>query len=230
MIPFRDDVPSKSFPIVTVTLIGINIGVFIQELALGPQLQDFLFLYGVVPAKWSYWGKVPDLSFGDLTLPYFTSLFLHGGWFHLIGNMWYLWLFGDNIEDRLGHVRFLLFYLACGLLAGIVHTTYSFDAHLPAVGASGAIAGVLGAYLINYPHARIVTLVPFFFYYEIIELPAIMVLGAWFLVQFLNGTAAIATTAQGTGGVAWWAHIGGFIAGIFMYYVLSRDTRKRVSL
>jgi len=133
--------------------------------------------------------------------------------------MWWLWIFGDNIEDRLGHVRYFVFYLLCGILAGVVHTAFNLASPLPAVGASGAVAGVLGAYLVLFPHARIQTLVPFFFYYEIIELPALIVLGFWFLAQFLNGTATITVTSA-VGGVAWWAHIGGFLAGIALLYLL----------
>lgn len=220
MIPFRDANPSSRLPIVTVTLIVINTLAFFYEIGLGEFLEPALLTLGVVPKKWLVLGEIPDLDWGALLLPYVTSLFLHGGWFHMIGNMWYLWIFGDNIEDRLGHLRFLFFYLASGILAGVVHTIFNLNSSLPAVGASGAIAGVLGAYLVTFPHARIQTLIPFFLTYEIVELPALIVLGFWFLAQFLNGTAAIAATAAGGGGVAWWAHIGGFLAGIFLLFFL----------
>src|SRR6185295_4203448 len=156
-----------------------------------------------------------------------TAMFLHGGWLHLIGNMWYLWIFGDNIEDRLGHVTYLLFYLLCGLGAGIVHTFFNAESVLPSVGASGAIAGVLGAYVISYPFARVVTLVPIFIFVQIIEIPALIVLGFWFVMQLFTGTAALATTSANNGGVAWWAHIGGFVIGIILVSIFPRKDRPR---
>lgn len=214
MFPFRDANPSERFPIVTVGLIAVNVLAFLWELSLGAQLEKALFELGVVPSE------------GIRLFPYFSSMFLHGGWFHLISNMWWLWIFGDNIEDRLGHARYLLFYLISGIAAGIVHTAFNLSSTLPAVGASGAVAGVLGAYLVLFPHARIHTLVPFFLYYEVVELPALIVLGFWFLAQFLSGTAAIAVTTS-TGGVAWWAHIGGFIAGIaFLFFLTPSQNQK----
>lgn len=216
MFPYRDANPSSRTPIVTISLIAINVLVFIQEVALGPHLEAFMFDFGLVPKKWLAFGEIPEARLSSVILPYLTSMFLHGGWFHLISNMWYLWIFGDNIEDRLGRVRFLIFYLLCGLLAGAVHTLFNLHSQLPSVGASGAIAGVLGAYLITFPHARIHTLVPFFLTYEIVELPAVIVLGFWFVMQLLSGTASIAATAQNTGGIAWWAHIGGFVAGVVL--------------
>lgn len=225
MIPFRDANPSRRPPIVTVALIVINVVVFFYELSMGEWLEPFLMEFGVVPKKWLFLGDSEEVTLQALLVPYMTSLFLHGGWVHLISNMWYLWIFGDNIEDRLGHFRFLLFYLFAGIFAGVIHTAFNLNSSLPAVGASGAIAGVLGAYLVTFPHARIETLVPFFFYYEIIELPAVIVLGFWFLTQFLSGTAAIALTAEG-GGVAWWAHIGGFLAGIFLFSVFHPGERE----
>lgn len=218
MIPFRDANPSSRVPIVTIGLILINALFFLQEVGMGEALQSFIYAYGVVPQKWLFAGQSPELAPEAIAATYLTSIFLHGGWMHLIGNMWYLWIFGDNIEDRLGHVRFLAFYILCGLLAGAAHTAFNLNSAMPAVGASGAIAGVLGAYLVLFPHARVQTLVPFFLHYEILELPALIVLGGWFFIQFLNGTASIAMTAQG-GGVAWWAHIGGFLAGIFLLSV-----------
>lgn len=218
MIPFRDANPSSCFPIVTVGLMVVNFLAFFWELSLGERLQEVIFELGVVPAR-----PHPRIS------TYFSSMFLHGGWFHILSNMWWLWIFGDNIEDRLGHFRFLLFYLASGVLAGIAHTAFNLNSKLPAVGASGAVAGVLGAYLILFPHARIKTLVPFFLTYEIVELPALVVLGFWFLTQFLNGTAAIAMTSA-AGGVAWWAHIGGFVAGIALLFLLLPSQNKETRI
>lgn len=230
MFPYRDINPSSRTPIVTITLIAINIAAFLFELSLGPTLENFLMTFGVLPRKWFFLGQTPELDLGPLLSSYFTSLFLHGGWFHVASNMWYLWIFGDNVEDLLGPFKFFAFYLVCGFAAGIIHTLFNLASSLPAVGASGAIAGILGAYLVSFPKARIHTLVPFFLSYEIIELPAVIVLGSWFLMQFLNGTAAIAATAQGAGGVAWWAHIGGFLAGIVLLPVFKTKKKNRKSV
>ena len=229
MFPYRDVNPSSRTPIVTITLIAINGIVFLFEFGLGPSLENFLLTFGVVPKKWALLGQVEELTLQPILFSYLASLFLHGGWFHVISNMWYLWIFGDNVEDILGSFKFLAFYLVCGVAAGVIHTFFNLNSTLPAVGASGAIAGVLGAYLIRFPNARIHTLVPFFLSYEIIELPAVIVLGSWFLMQFLSGTAAIAATAQNTGGVAWWAHIGGFLAGIVLlpFFNPKRKTENR---
>jgi membrane associated rhomboid family serine protease len=152
-------------------------------------------------------------------------MFLHGGWLHLIGNMWYLWIFGDNVEDRLGHSRFLLFYLLVGLGAGLIHTGINYYVEIPSVGASGAIAGVLGAYLLLYPLARVLTLIPLFFFWQIIEIPAVIVLGLWFFMQFLSGANALAVADRTSGGVAWWAHIGGFVLGMILLAVFRRPVR-----
>ncbi len=149
-------------------------------------------------------------------------MFLHGGWLHLIGNMWYLWIFGDNVEDRLGHSRFLVFYLLAGLGAGFIHTGVNYYVEIPSVGASGAIAGVLGAYLLLYPFARVTTLIPIFFFWQIIEVPAVVILGLWFVMQFLSGTSALAIADATSGGVAWWAHIGGFLVGMILLAVFRR--------
>lgn len=229
MIPFRDANPSHRLPIVTVGLILVNLLAFLAELSLGKNLEGALFELGVVPRKWLLWERGLELSFPQMVLPYFSSLFLHGGWFHLVSNMWWLWIFGDNVEDRLGRPRFLLFYLACGLLAGVVHTAFNLSSPLPAVGASGAVAGVLGAYLILFPHARIQTLLPFFFYYEVVELPALIVLSFWFLTQLLNGTAALAVTSA-AGGVAWWGHVGGFLAGVALLFLLEPSQMRKTGI
>jgi membrane associated rhomboid family serine protease len=225
MIPFRDNIPSRSTPIITISLIVCNIAAFVYELSLGDGLEPFIFQYGVIPAAVTTWPQ-SDLPFLAVVIPFVTSMFLHGGWLHLIGNMWYLWIFGDNIEDRLGHFAFLLFYLLCGLGAGVVHTILNSDSTIPSVGASGAIAGVLGGYLISYPFARVLTLVPVFVFVQIIEIPALIVLGFWFVMQFFYGTASLAATAD-TGGVAWWAHVGGFVIGILLISMFPRKDRQR---
>jgi membrane associated rhomboid family serine protease len=181
---------------------------------------------GLVPAAVLAWPQ-SHLSVTAAVTPFFTSMFLHGGWLHLIGNMWYLWIFGDNIEDRLGHFTYLIFYLLCGLGAGIVHTVINFNTTIPSVGASGAIAGVLGAYLVSYPTAKVLTLLPIFIFIQIIEIPALIVLGLWFVMQFFSGAATLATTSAGAGGVAWWAHVGGFIIGMILVGLFPRKDRPR---
>lgn len=222
MIPFRDNIRSERFPAVTVFLIVLNTLVFIYELSLGPGIEAFFYRYGVVPSNVVQW-PASGQALAGVALPYLTSMFLHGGWLHLIGNMWYLWIFGDNVEDRLGHVRFLIFYLTAGLAGGIIHTVANSYAGVPTVGASGAIAGVLGAYLILYPHARVLTLVPIFFFIQIIELPALIVLGVWFLMQFLLGANELGTADASGGGVAWWAHVGGFLVGMGLILLMTKS-------
>ncbi|MFQ5964527.1 MAG: rhomboid family intramembrane serine protease [Candidatus Scalinduaceae bacterium] len=219
MIPIKDRNPSGSFPFVTVGIIAVNVFVFMLELSLGSGLDDFIMKYGIVPLKVGNYFQVLDLTFVDTFLPFITSMFLHGGFVHLIGNMWYLWIFGDNIEDKLGHFNYLCFYVMCGIIASSVHVIYNNQSSVPCIGASGAIAGVLGAYMITFPRARVVTILPIWFIWQVIELPAFIVLGLWFVIQFFNGTASITTSAS-SGGVAWWAHIGGFVSGIFIIVIL----------
>ena len=226
MIPFRDNIPSRSFPIITILIILVNVSAFLYELALGRYLEPFLFHYGVVPAAVVAWPE-SDVPISAVGLPFLTSMFLHAGWLHLIGNMWYLWIFGDNVEDRLGHFTYLLFYLLCGLGAGIVHTILNYNTTVPSIGASGAIAGVLGAYVVSYPWARVQTLVPIFIFIQIIEIPALIVLGFWFVMQFLYGAASLATTTANAGGVAWWAHIGGFVVGMILIGLFPRKDRPQ---
>jgi membrane associated rhomboid family serine protease len=216
MIPLRDIIPSRTTPVVTIALIAINVLVFLYELALGPDVDAFTLYWGLVPAAFS-WVTV------------FTSMFLHGGILHVAGNMLYLWIFGDNVEDRMGHGRFLVFYLLCGVAAALVQTITQPDSVIPMVGASGAIAGVMGAYFVLYPKSRIVTLVPLFFFFQVIEVPAILFLGIWFLMQFVSGLGSIVSVAAGsTGGIAFWAHVAGFVAGISGVVVFRRPERQRV--
>src|SRR5262252_7512854 len=199
MFPFRDNIPSRTFPIITILIIVINVFVFLYELSLGRGLERFIMQYGVVPAAVAGW-PASNRSLSDVALPFLTSMFLHGGWLHLIGNMWYLWIFGDNVEDRLGHFTYLIFYLLCGIGAGIVHTVLNAGTRIPSVGASGAIAGVLGAYVVSYPFARVLTLIPIFVFLQVIEIPALIVLGLWFLMQFLYGATALASASGNSGG------------------------------
>src|SRR5919197_2957796 len=217
MIPLRDIIPSRTTPVVTISLIAVNILVFIYELSLGRDVDAFTLYYGLVPAAFS-WVAV------------FTSMFLHGGFMHVAGNMLYLWIFGDNVEDRMGHGRFLVFYLLCGVAAALAQTITAPDSVVPMVGASGAIAGVMGAYFVLYPRSRIVTLIPLFFFFQVVEVPAIRFLGIWFVMQFLSGVGSIVTSVSGgsMGGIAFWAHVAGFVAGISGVVVFRRPERQRV--
>jgi len=219
MIPIRDRNPSGTFPYVTIGIIIINVLIFLYELSLGSGLDEFIMKFGVVPLKVSYYSQASDLTFINTFFPFISSMFLHGGFIHLIGNMWFLWIFGDNIEDKLGHFKFIAFYFLCGIIASSVHVFFNSQSNVPCVGASGAIAGVLGAYMVTFPRARVVTIVPLFVFIQVMELPAIVVLGFWFVIQFFNGAASITASASGAG-VAWWAHIGGFAAGVIILYII----------
>ncbi|RPI29118.1 MAG: rhomboid family intramembrane serine protease [Acidobacteria bacterium] len=228
MIPFRDNIPSRRYPLVTLLIIVVNVLAFFYQLLLPARaLEQFVGLYGVIPARLQLTVQYPAQVLSVTVTALFASMFLHGGWLHLIGNMWYLWIFGDNVEDRMGHFRFLLFYLLCGIAASAAHIVFNLNSHVPSIGASGAIAGVLGAYLLSYPFARVLTLVPFLIIWPVVELPALLVLGSWFLVQLFNGTAAVATTTETSGGVAWWAHIGGFVAGMILLGVFAQKRPRR---
>jgi membrane associated rhomboid family serine protease len=219
MIPIRDRNPSSTFPIVNVIFIIINVLVFLYEFSLGAEIEAFIYRYGLVPASLFY---SQEAGFFDRIYPFFTSMFLHGGWLHLIGNMLYLYIFGDNVEDRMGHFRYLLFYLITGLTAAFAQIILNVSSTIPMVGASGAISGVLGAYLLFFPKSKILTLVPIFFFLHLVEVPAAILLILWFVIQFFSGVASLAVT-QSSGGVAFWAHIGGFVAGL----ILSRLFQKR---
>ncbi len=226
MIPLRDENPSHTVPVVTRLLIAINVVVFVGEAMMGPDLRGVISSWGLVPARLTLALRFGEESVAAPALTAFTSMFLHGGWLHLAGNMWYLWIFGDNVEDRLGHVRYLVFYLFAGLVAASLHVAFNPASQLPTVGASGAIAGVLGAYLVAFPRARVVTLVPFFPFFRVMALPAVLVLGFWIVMQFFSG--ALSLGYGGGGGVAWWAHIGGFGFGVLMMPLLG-GRRPRAS-
>jgi len=217
MIPLRDVIPSRTTPYVTISLVTINVLVFLYQFSLGPAVNQFVLAFGLVPASFSWVNIV-------------TSMFLHGGFLHVAGNMLYLWIFGDNVEDRMGHGRFLAFYLLCGTAAALGQTLTVPDSVVPMVGASGAVAGVMGAYFVLYPHSRIVTLLPIFIFIQIIEVPAIVFLGVWFVMQLLSGVGSIAMATGGepAGGIAFWAHIAGFAAGILGVFVFRRPQRQRV--
>jgi membrane associated rhomboid family serine protease len=233
MIPLRDDVPSRTFPIVNIGLIVVNVLFFIMELGMGERLQGFLFQAAVIPVL--YTGPDRSLSPLELLLTSVTpdlggrialSMFLHGGFAHLLGNMLYLWIFGDNVEDRMGHLRYLFFYFACGWVASYAHIWAEPASRMPSIGASGAIAGVLGAYMTLYPHARVVAVIPLGFFFPLVQLPALFFLGIWFLQQFLVGSLSLAVHTAETGGVAWWAHIGGFATGLVLVGLLQKPQRR----
>jgi membrane associated rhomboid family serine protease len=214
VIPLRDVIPTRTTPYVTIAIIVLNALVFLFELALGDAANQFIMAFGLVPVEFS-WPTVV------------TSMFVHGGFLHFGGNMLYLWIFGDNVEDRMGHGRFVVFYLLCGTAAALAQTAMQPDSYVPMVGASGAIAGIMGAYFVLYPHSRIVTLIPFIFI-QVVEVPAIFFLGIWFLMQFVSGVGSIATTTAGAGGVAFWAHVAGFVTGLAGVVVFRRPERQRV--
>lgn len=207
----------------SVSLIVINVAVFIYEFSLGHRVQGFIAQNGLIPASITSGGDLADIPFRPQAL--ITSLFLHGGWFHVGGNMLYLWIFGDNVEDRLGRFRFLFFYLMCGVAASFAHILANPASTVPTIGASGAIAGVLGAYFLLYPRSRVLTLVPLGFYLQVIQLPAFLFLGFWFLMQFIVGAVSLGASGGG-GGVAWWAHVGGFVAGAGLQFVLRKRERE----
>ena len=213
MIPLRDKNPTQKTPVVNIMLIVLNAALFLYQVSLGPAVEQFFFEFGVVPHDVVSALSDPS-TYIEGILPFFSSMFLHGGWLHLGGNMLYLWIFGDNVEDKLGHGRYILFYLLCGLVAGVAHVVIDVHSEIPTVGASGAISGVLGAYLVMFPKARVVTVIPLFIFLQIAELPALVVLGFWFVMQFFNGLVSLGFETGGMGGVAWWAHIGGFLTGL----------------
>ena len=229
MIPLRDDNPSHRLPVVTYALIAANVAAFLYEKSLGPGMRPLFEHWGLVPYR-VIASFVGDGSITAQLTTVFTSLFLHAGWLHLIGNLWYLWIFGDNVEDRLGHGRFVLFYLVCGVAAALAQVSFYPDSMVPMVGASGAIAGVMGAYLYLYPRANVVSLVPILMFLQVLVIPAPVFLGLWFLLQLWQGTFAVG--AGEAAGVAWWAHIGGFAAGFAGAWLLgaSGQTHPRVTV
>jgi membrane associated rhomboid family serine protease len=233
VIPFRDENPSRSVPVVTRFLIALNVALFLYEISLGEQIQSFLERAAVLPRL--YTGA--DLRFQpadlvatfapDLFTRLVTAMFLHGGLLHLAGNLLYLWIFGDNIEDRLGRLGFTLFYVFSGIVASWGHIISNPASRIPSIGASGAIAGVLGAYVVLYPRARVLALLPLGFFSQLVRIPAVWFLGFWFAQQFLFGLWDLGARASDTGGTAWWAHIGGFGCGILLGFGLRQPEEVR---
>jgi membrane associated rhomboid family serine protease len=213
MFPLKDTQPSYTRPVVTIAIIVVNILVFLFEFSLGARARNILIeTYGLVPDQF----RLSSV---------FTSMFLHGGWMHVLGNMWFLWIFGDNVEDLLGHAKYLLFYLLCGVAAALTQTFADPYSTAPMVGASGAIAGVMGAYLVKFPRARVLTLVFIFFFITTMEIPAPVMLVYWFVIQLFSGLGSIARTHLSEGGVAFFAHVGGFVVGILLIKILGTNDR-----
>ena len=224
MIPIRDAIRSTYFPAVNLLIIGLNVLAFLWQLTQGHHLNEALFFFGIVPIRYSDPEVSAHFTAFQQFLPFLTSMFLHGGFLHILGNMWFLYIFGDNIEDRLGHIRYLIFYIFCGVAAGLVHLLTNWNSKIPTIGASGAISGVMGAYLLLYPRARILTLIPIFFFFQFVELPAFIFLGFWFLLQLFSA----GLIPRNVGGIAFWAHIGGFIAGLLFIKIF--DVIPRLGL
>jgi membrane associated rhomboid family serine protease len=225
MIPIRDAIRSKNFPAVNFIIIGLNVLVFLWQLLQGSHLREAFYLYGIVPMRYSDPEISSQFSTFQQWLPFLTSMFLHGGVLHILGNMWFLYIFGDNIEDRLGHIRYILFYLLCGVAAGLIHLLTNWNSKIPTIGASGAISGVMGAYLLLYPRSRILTLIPIFIFFQFIEVPTFVFLGYWLLIQLFSASF----TPRNVGGIAFWAHIGGFIAGLLFIKIFDVIPRTGLS-
>jgi membrane associated rhomboid family serine protease len=221
MIPLRDYIPTRRFPIVTLMLILINVAVFALELLLdaGGLLEDFINTFGLVPLL------VTQHFDSFVAFTFISSMFMHGGFLHILGNMLYLWIFGNNVEDEMGRLRFLIFYFVAGIAASLAQVIAGPRSTVPGIGASGAIAGVLGAYLVLYPRARVATLIPLGLFTRVADLPAVLVLGFWFVLQLLNGVLSFGMGQMG--GVAWFAHIGGFIAGVLLVKPFTIGRRGR---
>jgi membrane associated rhomboid family serine protease len=226
MIPIQDTIRGRNPPLAVYTLIAVNVAVFGLELSLPHEdLERLFYLFGIVPARYTHprWAAWVGLPVDDYW-PFLTYMFLHGGWTHIIGNMWTLWIFGDNVEDRMGPLQFLLFYLLCGVVAGVIHWFTNPHSAVPTVGASGAIAGVLGAYFVLFPYSRVVVMMPIVFVPLFFELPAVTYLLFWALSQVYSGTLALAGP-DNVGSVAWWAHVGGFAAGLILHPLFVRPRR-----
>jgi membrane associated rhomboid family serine protease len=223
VLPIRDNVRGKGFSIINLLLIAANIYVFWLEMHQGRRLDAFVFRYGLVPAVWTSRKWALKLTLSRKLEPVFTSMFLHGGWLHIIGNMWMLYIFGQAVEARLGHLRYLNFYLASGVASGLVHLWANWGSPIPTIGASGAIAGVMGAYLVFFPLARISTLVPLFIFFYTVEIPAFFYLGLWFVTQVLSNAGSLGADF----GIAWWAHIGGFAFGALFARSFQKKAGRR---
>jgi membrane associated rhomboid family serine protease len=227
VFPIRDNVPRRQTPLVTWAIIALNVAVFLVEVSLPKHTLMWVFYhFGLVPARYANHSFSAWLGpAADSIWPFFTNMFLHGGLFHLVSNMWALWIFGGAVEDRLGHGRYLALYLLSGIGASLTHFVTNLHSTVPAIGASGAISGVMGAYFLMFPLAQVITLVPVFFLPVFLPIPAVFYIGVWFLTQFFSGIAALVAPQFG-GGIAWWAHVGGFLAGVVLTLVLRPKQRS----
>ena len=227
MIPLNDNVRRQTFWFSTLALIALNTAVFAYELSLGPSINRFILAFGLIPARYSTpHGAFLITGLVRFLVPVFTSMFIHGGWFHLLGNMLFLFVFGRSIEDRFGHIQFLLLYFVSGFGAALAHIMFNMGSQAPTIGASGAIAGVLGAYLVSFPTARISTLIPLIIIFWVIRIPAFLVLVYWFAIQFIAGQQMLTIESATGSGVAWWAHVGGFILGMLLALAMPKRQRR----
>lgn len=227
MIPIKDANPSRTTPYINILLIVINFGLFFYEISLGRvELARFIYTYGLVPERFFHLSQQGSPLLARY-FPFFTSIFLHGGWLHILGNMLFLWIFGDNVEDRMGHFKYFIFYILCGLGAGFVHLFLNPSSSAPAVGASGAISGVMGAYILLFPYAKVLTLLPIFFFITFIQVPAYLFIGVWFIFQLFSGATSLIAGGLVREGVAWWAHIGGFFVGMGLLFVFAKRPKYR---
>ncbi|MFH1761260.1 MAG: rhomboid family intramembrane serine protease [bacterium] len=227
MLPIRDTLQTKTFPIITVILIIVNISVFLYEISLGNEIEAFMESAGLVPKRCFQFALFGRGEYPNCYMSVLYSLFIHGGWIHLLGNMLFLKIFGDDVEDRLGHFKFLFFYLACGAGGSFLHLLTHPFSPIPIVGASGAIAGVMAAYLLLFPRAKIVTFIPIFIIPFFVDIPAFIFLGYWFFIQLFRGFLSVGSNFTQSGGVGWWAHIGGFVTGILFikrFFRLSKSS------
>jgi membrane associated rhomboid family serine protease len=227
MFPIRDNNPTRTVPVVTIILIALNSLVWLYEIFLGSRSDSFILGYGLTPWRFTHYYMFQGGFWSNSIVPLFWSIFMHAGWMHLIGNMWFLWIFGDNIEDRLGHVNYLIFYLLCGIGASLIHVAFNPLSKIPTVGASGAISGILGAYLISFPNARIYTLLIIFIIIRFVEVPAFLFLIFWLVFQFL-AAAAQTGASENVGGVAYWAHMGGFVIGVALLWLMPKKPARPI--
>lgn len=225
MIPFKDDNPTRTFPILTISIILLNVVVFLLQMTSSIGLRNIVYSYGAIPHLILTFREIQPIH---PVLTIFTSMFMHGGILHLGTNMLYLWIFGNNIEDRLGHIRFIIFYPLCGIVAAYAHAITEPRSMIPMIGASGAVSGILGAYLLLFPRAKVYTLIFLGFFIQVVRLPAFFVLGLWIVIQFINGILSKGIVGQG--GVAWFAHIGGFVFGLLTISLFLRRRKKRVHI
>src|SRR3984957_533497 len=228
MIPLKNMMVRRSVPAVTIVLIIVNVLAFCYQISLSNATNDALIrTFGLVPLKMKLALEGGPYSLVEAFLPLVTCMFLHGGFLHILGNMWFLWIFGGPVEDRLGPIQYLLFYFVCGIGSGMAQAVFSWGSNLPSIGASGAISGVLGAYVVFFPSSRILTLVPLFVFFFTAQIPAIIFIGLWFAIQFLSGVSSLSTQGGASmGGVAWWAHVGGFVLGALLAKVFEGGRRR----